>query len=149
MFGAARTYLSLPLSHKWIFAKISILVPVVEVGLRLFGFKKTFWMISRLIRKSNSPAENPQLLINRHFNYLLLFTKHFPNFGNCLARSLTLWLLLKNSGIDTDLRFGMKKKNELLLAHAWLEYEGTPLAGEEELDEKYSFFPDSILTKLT
>lgn len=46
----------------------------------------------------------------------------------CLARSLTLQLLLDRRGIASDLRFGVRREGVDLLAHAWIEHDGQPLA---------------------
>lgn len=149
MFGKVRQFLDLPNSHKLIFTKISLIVPFVELGIKIFGLKRTFKLLKYFAKKPKNTVKNPTLIINRHRNFLYLYSKQFPFFGKCLAQSLTLWVLLKNKSINTDLRFGMKKENNKLLAHAWLEYDGKPLATEEELKENYLFFNESILTKLS
>jgi len=38
--------------------------------------------------------------------------------------ALTLKKLLGEEGIATELHFGVRKTGRVLLAHAWLEYEG-------------------------
>ncbi len=148
MFGKVRQFLDLPNSHKLIFTKISLIVPLVELGIKTFGFKRTFNLLKRFTKKTKKPVANPTLIINRHRNFLYLYSKQFPFFGKCLAQSLTLWVLLQNKSINTDLRFGMKKENNKFLAHAWLEYDGKPLATEEEQKENYLSFNESILTKI-
>lgn len=148
MIGAIRTFYGIPASHKALFLKIGLLVPLTEIGIRTFGFKRTVRFLEYFAREKKKPSERPQVLINRHSNYLYLFKKNFPFFGKCLAHSLSLWFILKKKGVSTDLRFGMKKQEGGLLAHAWLEFEGKPLASKSELEEDYTFFPDSILTKI-
>ena len=48
---------------------------------------------------------------------------HFHRMG-CLRQALTLKRLLVAQGIPTELRFGVRKEADQLLAHAWLEFEG-------------------------
>ncbi len=47
--------------------------------------------------------------------------------GMCLARSLTLWTLLRRRGVETELRVGYRKRDEKIEGHAWLEYEGVSI----------------------
>lgn len=148
MFKKTGLFLELPNQHKWILTKICVIVPLVQLGIKTIGFKHSFNTLKYFVKEAKTPEANIFTVINRHRNFLYLYTKQFPFLGNCLARSLTLWLLLKNKGIDTELRFGMKKEDQKLLAHAWVEYLGSPLATDEEISENYSFFHESILTKL-
>jgi hypothetical protein len=58
--------------------------------------------------------------------------------GMCLARSLTLWTLLRRRGIETDLRVGYRKGDGKIEGHAWLEYEGTPVNDKPEVTGTYT-----------
>lgn len=148
MFRKIRQFMTWPKAGKRIFIKICLLVPVIEIGLKMVGFKRTYGILNYFVKPPKNKISNSISIIRDHTYFLDLFIRHLPFSGNCLARSLTLWLFLKNLGVDTDLRFGMKKEKEKLIAHAWLEFEGKPLASETEIDENYTFFPESILSKL-
>jgi hypothetical protein len=148
MFGKIKQFYRLPFSQKQLFVKICLIVPTIEILLKFVGFNRTVKLLQFTTKKTVPEPCHPQNIINRHRNYLYLYTKQFPFFGKCLAQSLTLWTLLKNKGIQTDLKFGMKKNEDKLLAHAWVEYNNVPLASESEIREKYLFFSESILAKL-
>lgn len=45
----------------------------------------------------------------------------------CLPRALFLWGWLRQYGLPANLRLGVRKQGGMLLAHAWLEYEGVIL----------------------
>ena len=45
----------------------------------------------------------------------------------CLPRSLALLWWLKARGIQADLRIGVRKEGQELIAHAWVEYQGRVL----------------------
>jgi hypothetical protein len=45
----------------------------------------------------------------------------------CLRRALVLRRVLHARGVATDLRFGVCKEEDRLVAHAWLEHEGRSL----------------------
>lgn len=75
---------------------------------------------------------------------MILAYRLYP-FINCLAICTACWLLLKQRGIRSDLKFGMRKEGNKLKAHAWLEHEGETIAQDNRFKEKYIAFSQSIL----
>jgi hypothetical protein len=55
----------------------------------------------------------------------------------CLRRSLVIQSLLARRGIRTELRFGVRKDDGELSAHAWLEYEGEVVVEPQAITERY------------
>jgi hypothetical protein len=51
----------------------------------------------------------------------------------CLHRALVLKGMLAQSGLESDLRIGVRKQQGRMLAHAWLERAGVPLAETPEI----------------
>lgn len=47
--------------------------------------------------------------------------------GTCLEKAATLQLLLGRDHINTSLRIGVRKDEQALQAHAWLERDGQPV----------------------
>ena len=148
MLSKLRTFISFPASSKWMFIKIAVLVPLVEFSIKTLRFKRTLRLLRRFTGSTTKKCEHELSLINRHRNQFYLYQRQFPNLGKCLARSLVLWLLLDRQGIRTELKFGVKKEGDNLLAHAWIEYKGEALVSEWELGEDFRSFPDSILPKI-
>jgi hypothetical protein len=58
--------------------------------------------------------------------------------GMCLARSLTLWALLRRRGVETELRIGYRKRDGKIEGHAWLEHDGAPVNEEAEVLQTYT-----------
>jgi len=50
-----------------------------------------------------------------------------PYRGNCLQQSVTLWWLLQRQSIEGKIRFGARKDEGRLGAHAWVEVDGCAL----------------------
>ena len=63
-------------------------------------------------------------IIQRHQHFVKLAARNHLYPMTCLRQALALKALLGGQGIVTNLRFGVRKENDKLLAHAWLEYEG-------------------------
>ncbi len=148
MISKIRTFFALPIAHKLIFIKIVFFVSFIQISLKTIKFKRTFRFLKFFTKENLRAPENERQIVRRHKNFQYLFHKQMPYLGKCLARSLTLWFLLKRKGIETDLKFGMKKKNNQLLAHSWLEYKSKVLITESEINDNYVPFSESILTKI-
>lgn len=65
--------------------------------------------------------------------------RHHPFPTACLARAVCLIHLLRLIGIPGELRFGVRRKGKDLVAHAWVEHDGAPLA--DSLVETEGFVP--------
>jgi hypothetical protein len=65
--------------------------------------------------------------------------------GNCLSQSLTLWWLLRRRGISCDLRLGVRREGDTLLAHAWVEHAGEPLNETAGVRQRYAAFDASLV----
>lgn len=126
--------------------RIALTVPAVEIGLRTLGFNRVVKFLQRFATTKNFSIDHIEE-VEKHKRLLFLFYEQFPSSGKCLARALTFWVLLKRKGINTDLRFGMKKENEKLAAHAWVEYKGIPLTLDADVRQHYTAFQEPILEK--
>lgn len=58
-----------------------------------------------------------------------------PGGAHCLSQAISLQILLARRGIESNVRFGVRRPGGApLMAHAWLEYRGEVLIGGENLD---------------
>jgi hypothetical protein len=48
--------------------------------------------------------------------------------ARCLTRSLVLEAMLRRAGIDAELKVGARREGQRWRAHAWVEWQGQPLA---------------------
>jgi hypothetical protein len=61
----------------------------------------------------------------------------------CLVRSLALADLLRGEGLDGGrIRFGVRKRNGVFQAHAWVEFRGRILADDPDHVASYSLVPE-------
>ena len=58
---------------------------------------------------------------------------------------MLLWWLLRRRGMESELRIGVRKKAEVLEAHAWVEYQGCVLNDRSDVDQHFSPFAGAIL----
>ena len=64
-----------------------------------------------------------------------------PRRAACLGRSLVTWAALRSHGYDAAFRIGGAKEGEAFRAHAWVEWDGEPLAEPEDIQSTYAAFP--------
>ena len=71
-------------------------------------------MSKATIESQRSTAEETALMVR-------LAAARGPYAGTCLPQSLTVWWLLRWRKIDGQIRFGARKEDDKLEAHAWVE----------------------------
>ena len=101
------------------------LTPLVAVLVRCLGWQRCQRLLLARPQRSHCLAAAPlsavmvKLEPNRWYRG--------PLRARCLTRSLTLQAILARHGVLAQLRVGVAREGSQLLAHAWLELDGTVL----------------------
>jgi len=112
--------------------------PTAAVLLRALGFRRCQMLMARYgpakrsarAHESRTAAPTPVDAASRVETAVRMMHVAAGLWGreaNCLTRSLALSWLLRMQGIDSELRFGVRKDGDGLEAHAWVEREGIVL----------------------
>ncbi len=149
-----------PLPEKWrrfrerppedrvLILRAALILPLTEIGLRLFGFRRWKEWIEKFslpARLSQSlPAEVQRETALRAVRAVRSVELHGPANPNCLERSLTLWWLLRRNGVDGELHIGARKQGQRFEAHAWVELGGQVLNDGAEVHQHYARFDAPI-----
>jgi hypothetical protein len=120
--------LTLPPIDLWVLAQAWTLLAVVDVGLRLLPLRR----VQRMLAPGAREASRAQVSCEQLQRLVRAAADHHLYPMHCLQRSLVLQRLLSRRGIETELRFGVRKEGEQLHAHAWLERGGQPLGRAEQ-----------------
>ncbi len=119
-----------------LFVQLLLLLPAIGATLRLLGFKRTRDLLRRFVPPSAAFEPNDSIKIpfaaKRIARLVGIAGRHGPYRATCLRQSLALWYLLRRRRIPAQMCIGVRKENQKLQAHAWVEYRGTPL-GQESL----------------
>jgi len=142
MWERLRRFRALELPAQSLFLRAIFLLPIVALSQRWRGFRGTQAMLERLL-SNGGPSQDPAEADRR-----AALTAHMVGVADrsglghpsCLAKSLTLWWLLGRQGIAADLRIGIRKENEKMEAHAWVERNGTALNEPEDHHRHYAAF---------
>ncbi len=142
MYQSLRRLRSLSFSKTVIVFQLLLLVPVVEVCLYLFGFSRTYRLLSRLPACVDAAAHKGLIQPYRWAYSALTRRGWLP--GRCLSQSLALRWLLLGQGVNPDLQFGAQWSEQKINAHAWLEYKGIPINDRTDVAKRFVPFERPI-----
>lgn len=134
-------------SERWLLAKTVALMPLLAMGLRVLGFQRLRSLLARLTpeRARRQPGIEPIEAAQRVARVVEIGARRGPVDGTCLKRSLALWWLLGRRGIESDLRIGVRSKEETLEAHAWVERGGIVLNDDPRIADRFAPFDGPLL----
>lgn len=121
-------------------------MPAIALGLRLFGLRR----IQAALARGKPPVEAEagigiaSLRAAGTARLVAAAARHGPYRASCLPVALTLGWLLRQQGIGTDLRLGVRKVAARLEAHAWIEHQGMPLIDTPEVHERFAAFDQVV-----
>jgi hypothetical protein len=135
--------------ERWLLAKALALLPITAAALRVGGFRRTYAALARLAPKqATRAAPGGPALIQEAWTIARIVdaaARRGPCRAMCLSRSLALWWLLRRRGIEADLRIGVRKHDDRLEAHAWVELQGHVLNDGADVGEHFAPFGRAIL----
>jgi hypothetical protein len=118
------------------------LLPLTAIALQVKGFRWTRSFFNRF--RPNMISKNlifSQLLEAKKIARMVtIAANHGPYRANCLKKSLVTWWLLANKGIQSELKIGVNKQNDIFHAHSWIEFQGIVVNDAADIDEQFSIF---------
>lgn len=125
-----RKFLRLSASDRQLLIKTFILLGLVRLGLWLMPFKGLQKLLERLGRKGIAWQEITPIDLNRIMGAVNVSSRCMPGGVKCLARALTMQVLLRQWGASAQLYIGVAKGNQgEFEAHAWVEHQGQVVIG--------------------
>ncbi|GAB5447465.1 lasso peptide biosynthesis B2 protein [Gymnodinialimonas sp.] len=122
------------------------LVLAIHLGVRLVGLARIRRILRRIPLGKAPPPTDSALIVEHTRLRLRLVKMRLPWCGNCLSRSLAIWLLLRRHGVDSALRIGAMMKDGGLKAHAWVEFEGKPVNAGPKVVQRFISFDEDFAT---
>ena len=121
--------LSLP--EFWVLAQATVLLSAIRLSLK-------FVTVTRLHRIGRQRrVENQTLPTKRIAHLVRVAADHGPVRARCLEQSLVLrWLLLRR-GLDARIKFGARKLDDQMEAHAWVEVDGVAINEEHDFHREF------------
>ncbi|MFB2935998.1 lasso peptide biosynthesis B2 protein [Aerosakkonemataceae cyanobacterium BLCC-F154] len=123
-----------------------LLLPLVAFGIKCFGFRRLYEKIANFSFSQTQVEKKDGIKQARAIAKIIEVASRYGLYKpNCLQKSLLLWWLLQQRNIVTELRIGVRKKAEVLEAHAWVEYQGCVLNDRSDVDQVFAPFAGAIL----
>jgi hypothetical protein len=119
----------------------------ISVSLRVKGFNTTRNVLRRKLSRheiGNVRAESIQEIVQRTCRMVRAAAHYAVPHASCLAQSMALWYLFGKANIRVNLRIGGRKIAEKFEAHAWVEYNGSPLNDSPEVHQHYAAFGEEF-----
>jgi hypothetical protein len=133
-------------SADWrLLAEAIVVAPYVELGLRVIPLDRLLATLGRTGRRRGVGLE---IDLDRTARIVEALFRHYPFRPSCLKKSLVLFRLARRRGMPAQLRIGVKKQRDELLAHAWVECAGRMLLPGDGV-ELYHPLPPITVDALT
>lgn len=134
-----KVFLTLPRGYRPVLFRALGMVVVVRLGLWVLPYRIVRDLLDRTAR-AESPAHSEEVL--RYHRKRVVWavgavSQRLLGSKPCLVQALVGRWLLARRGIETEIRIGVTKNGQALLAHAWLEQGGRILLGGAESPVKY------------
>lgn len=118
--------------------KAVVLLPVIYIATRLIGLKRCRALLGRIGgRKKNLSQLEIESLVNSLPRLVAIAANNGLIHVNCLPQSLALWWMLRLRGVESELHFGMRKENEQVKGHAWIERNGKVLNDDADVGDRF------------
>jgi hypothetical protein len=130
--------------ERWLLVQALLLLPLIALALRLFGFRPLHTALANLTSTNCRLVSNKtQAALAQAYSTVRIVRAaiwYGPYHANCLQQSLVLWWLLRCQGIESDLRIGVRKQASRFEAHAWVEYLGLALNDSSDVYQRFAAF---------
>ena len=133
-----RRFRALDQGDRWLIVEAIILIGIVQAGLRTFRFATLLRLLAGA-KQIRAGAHHPPARIG----WALDAAARLMPLRSCLCDALVADVMLCRRGLQSILRLGVKKRNQPdvpLEAHAWVESEGSIIAGRLETLDDYRVF---------
>ena len=118
-----------------------VALPLVIVGLRLFGLRRTQTALGKIPSSVREQPPPDRILAHAQATARLVDAVGYRLRATCLRRSVTLWWLLHRRGIDSKINLGAHKATGQFKGHAWVELNGIVLNDHPCIAHKFTPFP--------
>lgn len=130
LLARLRRWRQLPGPERGLALRLALLLPMVDLSLRLSGFQRSKARMARLIGPQPPIVADAAAILQaqRLADLARSVGANSPWRTTCLRQALVVWWLLRRKGLPAELKIGVLRKSTPLQAHAWVEL------GEQALD---------------
>ena len=137
-----RRWRGLPSADRGLLLGVLACLPAVAAALRVFGLRRVCRILSGAAateRRARADDAGKAQAVGRLVD---IAARRGVGRPTCLARSVTLWWLLRRRGIDSTIRIGVRTVEGRMEAHAWVEHAGLVLNDADDVAERFAPFEE-------
>ena len=124
-----------------LFLQAVVLMSAIRLALQVLSFHQVHGLLKTLLPAMSVGGDEVEPpgsgRIAETTQTVELASKHTVVGNTCLHRSMALWWLLGRRGVDSSLRFGVRKDGDHLNAHAWVEHQGIVVNDQPTVGKDY------------
>jgi hypothetical protein len=135
-----RKWRGLPPADRGLLLGVLAFLPAVAVALRVFGLRRVCRILPGSATTEPFARAEDAGEAQAVGRLVDIAARRGVGRPTCLARSVTLWWLLRRRGIDATLRIGVRTVEGRMDAHAWVEHAGLVLNDVDEVSERFAPF---------
>lgn len=128
-------------AERWFALKCIFLLQAVSISIRWFGFNPVYSWLKRRGQGFSLQTENkPEFADQAAYVGALVgvANRRIPSLAvSCLPESMTVWWLLRRRGIASDLRLGIRRSDDRLDGHAWVEINSRVVSGDPNVAQDF------------
>ena len=116
-----RLWLRLPRLQRRVLVRAAVWLALTDIGLRVLGFRRLIELVPAVSADSSPPDTGH---IGMYVAAIEIAAKHHVVPARCLHKSVVLQFWLRREGIPSQVCIGVRKDDQQLKAHAWVEVDG-------------------------
>lgn len=115
-------------ARPWAYILVAMaLLPVIELMLRLAGYRRTQRVLRRLSPSPDPARRAHPARVARLCRAVAIAARRGPCRSGCLRRSLAIWWLLRWRRVESNITIGLDRRSARLPGHAWVSLGGEPV----------------------
>jgi len=123
---------------KWFVLRSVWTLAITYAGLELFGFKRLLDHSERIVPVTGQASSVSPASVRRCTLLFSAVARRMPLPLKCLGRSLALCWILRLRGVDATVNIGVRKEDDELDAHAWVQFGDRVINDAEDVAQRYS-----------
>lgn len=138
---AARRWWGLEPGDRLRLPLLMLALPLVSLALRLAGYKRTLRVVEWLSGHNAPRAASQHDLDAAHrlAQLAAIAGRRGPVQATCLRQALVVYGTLRRRGLEPQLKFGVRRENDGIGAHAWVQLEHLSLDAATDPDSHQPF----------
>ena len=115
------------------------LLPALKVAIHVWSYQRIRAVLLRTSQQREQKEESSKV-VGETVRIVGRVSRYDVMRATCLTRSMALWWLLRRQGVESEIRFGVRRGGDGIQAHAWVEQGRLVLNDRADIRDIYAAF---------